>query len=297
MELSDGQRPEPGGTELAVAGSFLHRGHRLVFESYGRGGRVLVYLHGLLLDSGINRTLARSLAGAGFRVVLLDLLGHGSSDRPTHASEYRMDLYADQVLALLDELGLDRVVLGGVSLGANVSLMVAARAPERVAGLVLEMPVLEWAVPSAALMFVPALLALHYAAPVVRVGSFLARLVPRTSSDALNSVLAAASLSPESSAAVLHGILVGPVAPTSEQRSAIAAPTLVLGHKADLLHPFNDASNLVRQMPDCRLVRSRSLLELRLRPERLTNELAVFLETLWAGPSPARTGLERRDAG
>lgn len=284
-----------GGTELEAVGSLVHRGHRLVFESHGRGPRVLVYLHGLLLDSGINRALARSLAGSGFRVVLLDLLGHGGSDKPTHASEYRMDLYADQVLGLLDELGLGRVALGGISLGANVSLMVAARAPERVAGLVLEAPVLENAVPSAALMFVPTLLALHYAAPLVRVARTLARLVPRTTSDALNSVLATASSSPESSSAVLHGILVGPVAPSAEERSAITAPTLVLGHKADLLHPFNDASNLVRAMPDCRLVRSRSLLELRVRPRRLTTEVASFLETLWMGPDQA--GLERRDAG
>ena len=43
--------------------------------------------------------------------------------------------------------GSNRAVVGGVSLGANVSLLVAAQAPERVQGMVLEMPVLEWAVP------------------------------------------------------------------------------------------------------------------------------------------------------
>jgi pimeloyl-ACP methyl ester carboxylesterase len=66
-----------------------------------------------------------------------------------------MDLYAVQVLRLLDELGVDQAVLGGVSLGTNVSLLTAVQAPERVRGLVLEMPVLEWAVPAAAGVFLP----------------------------------------------------------------------------------------------------------------------------------------------
>ena len=58
-------------------------------------------------------------------------------------------------------------MVGGVSLGGNVSLLVAALAPERVQGLVIEMPVLEWAVPAAAITFVPMLLAVHFARPVV----------------------------------------------------------------------------------------------------------------------------------
>ena len=54
-----------------------------------------------------------------------------------------MDLYADQLLCLLDELGVDQVVLGGVSLGTNVSLLATVQAPDRVCGLILQMPVLE----------------------------------------------------------------------------------------------------------------------------------------------------------
>jgi pimeloyl-ACP methyl ester carboxylesterase len=87
--------------------------------------------------------------------VLLDLLGHGGSDKPAHATQHRMDRYARQVVAVLDELGVDRAIVGGVSLGANVSLRVAVQAPERVAALLLEMPVLEWATPAAASLFVP----------------------------------------------------------------------------------------------------------------------------------------------
>ncbi len=77
-------------------------------------------------------------------------------------STYPIDSYADQVITLLDHLGVKKAVVGGISLGANVSLFAAAHYPKRVQALVLEMPVLERAVPAAAMMFVPMVLALHY---------------------------------------------------------------------------------------------------------------------------------------
>src|SRR5262249_61250020 len=117
--------------------------------------RLTVRTPGLLLDAGTNRQRARSLAEQGYRVAPLDLLGHGTSDKPAHATQHRMDRYARQVVALLDELGVERAVIGGISLGANVSLHVAVHAPERVAALLVEMPVVEWATPAAATLFVP----------------------------------------------------------------------------------------------------------------------------------------------
>lgn len=271
--------------ERYTTGSFEHRGHRLVYDDYGQGDRVLVYLHGLLLDAELNRGIAEAMAARGHRVVLLDLLGHGRSDSPTHASEYRIDSYAEQVIALLDHLGVERAALGGLSLGANVSLVAATEHPDRVSGLILEMPVMEWAVPAAALAFVPMLLAAHYGRPLMAVTSAAVRRLPRTPVSALNSLLDAAGMRPEVMSAILHGVLVGPVVPTSEQRGAIVVPALVLAHTNDLIHPFNDARNLVEQLPNGRLVRAHSPLELRLAPDRLTAELSEFLGELW---SPSR---------
>jgi pimeloyl-ACP methyl ester carboxylesterase len=263
--------------------TFRFEDHDLAYEVYGEGERLLVYMHGLLLDAGLNRGIAEALARRGNKVVLLDLLGHGRSDKPTHASAYRIDLYARQVFALLDELGVEQAVLGGVSLGANVSLQAAVLAPERVRGLVIEMPALEWAVPAAAVVFVPLVLALHYATPLARIASGLARMLPRTHFGPLDSLLQAASIPPEQMAAVLHGILVGPTAPTFEERRAIDVPTLVLAHRNDFIHPLNDATNLVRELPNAHLVRARSPLELRLWPGRLTAEMADFLAQAWDG--------------
>lgn len=264
-------------------GSFEHQGSRLGYEIHGSGDRTLVYLHGLLMDSQMNRALAESLAASGVRVVLLDLLGHGRSDKPLHASAYRMDSYADEVVALLDHLEIDRAAIGGVSLGADVSLQVAVRAPERVAGLLIEMPVLERAVPAAALLFTPLLLAMHYASGPAGLVAWLARRIPRTGVGSIDSVLETLSAPPEVVKAVLHGILTGPVAPTVEQRRAIAVPTLVIAHTSDLLHPFSDATHLADLVPQGRLLPARSIFELRVTPGRLTGEIAGFLELVESG--------------
>jgi pimeloyl-ACP methyl ester carboxylesterase len=270
-------------------GKFRHQGYTLGYEVHGEGQRVIVLTNGLLLDAGVNRQLARSLAAHGFRVVLLDLLGHGTSDKPPHATQHRMDRYARQVVALLDELGVRRAVVGGVSLGANVSLHVAVQAPDRVAALLVEMPVLEWATPAAASLFVPLLLAVSFGRGLFGFATALIRRLPQTGIDLLDSFLGTFSMEPEAIAAVLHGILVGPVAPEVEERRAIAAPTLIIGHENDLIHPFSDAENLAQQIPDARLVQARSMFELRLEPGRLTREIVRFLEEACGRQEPARS--------
>ena len=263
--------------------TFAYGQYRVAYEIHGSGGRVLVWLHGLLLDANLSRHLARRLAAQGNRVVLLDLLGHGRSDRPRHAGALRMDLYAEQVLCLLDELGVDQAVLGGVSLGTNVSLLTAVAAPERVRGLVLEMPVLESAVPAAVSVFMPVLILAHYGHRAVRLLSRAARLVPQSGIGALDTFVSAVASDPDETAAVLHGVLIGPIAPTSDQRRAITAPALVLGHRIDLIHSFTDAERLTRQLPNARLIRTRTFAELWVWPGRLTGEISTFLDRVWEG--------------
>jgi len=288
VDVTAEDRPEPGpdGTRHTLA----YGQYQLSYEIYGSGDRVLVWLHGLLLDANLSRGLARRLAAKGNRVVLLDLLGHGRSDKPRHAGPNRMDLYAEQVLCLLDELGADQVVLGGVSLGTNVSLLATVQAPERVRGLVLEMPVLEWAAPAAALVFAPLLLEVHYARAVLRLVSRIASRLPPTGLGPFDSFINAAASDPDEIAAVLHGVLLGPIAPTIDQRQAITAPALILGHGIDLIHSFSDAKRLARQLPDARLIRTRTFAELWVRPARLTGEISEFLDRVWAGSEPRVRG-------
>ncbi|MEE8602037.1 alpha/beta fold hydrolase [Euzebya tangerina] len=271
--------------------SFVHDGYELAYEVYGDGPNVVVYMNGLLLDAGINRGIARRLAQVGNRVVLLDLLGHGRSDRPRRAAAHRIDFYARQSIGLLDHLGIERAVLGGVSLGAMAALSAGAQAPERIEALLLEMPVLETAAPFAALLFTPVLLGMTYGGPVARLGTGLMRALPRTGVDALDSFLDAGSMHPEEISSILHGTLMGALGPTEEERKAMDIPTLIIGHDGDPLHPGDDARRLSRQMPNATMVEAYSIAEMRLRPGRLVDEMIRFLDATWmAGSGVSRAG-------
>jgi pimeloyl-ACP methyl ester carboxylesterase len=105
--------------------------------------------------------------------------------------------------------------------------------------------------------------------------------LPSSGFGPLDSFINAASSDPDEIAAVLHGVLLGPIAPTIEQRRSITAPALVLGHGIDLIHSLSDARNLARQLPDARLIRTHTFAELWVRPARLTAEIADFLDRVW----------------
>ncbi len=152
----------------------------------------------------------------------LDLLGHGRSDQPADPLVYSMTAFAEQVVALLDHLGAEQAVIGGTSLGANVSLETAVLAPERVAGLLLEMPVLDNALEAGIVAFAPLLFAARFVPLTVSAVRWVTRPVPRglvpfwvgIGLDTCNQQAAPM-------AAVVHGIFFGRVAPSSSQRRAI----------------------------------------------------------------------------
>ncbi|MFL6154437.1 MAG: hypothetical protein ACJ72B_18825, partial [Ornithinibacter sp.] len=90
---------------------------------------------------------------------------------------------------------------------------------------------------------------------------------------------------PASVAAVIHGIFFGRVAPQAEQRRAITAPALVVGHPTDPFHPFADAAMLAEEMPNARFEKARGILEWRSHPERLDALAAAFALACWDDPS------------
>jgi len=146
--------------------------------------------------------------------------------------------------------------------------------------------VLESAVPAAALTFVPLLLQVRYAQLPLRLSSRLMSLLPTTGIGPLDSLLGILKSDPREVSAVLHGMLMGPLAPTVEQREAITAPALVLGHGGDFVHSFPDAKRLASQLPYARLIRTRTFAELWVCPGRLTNEIARFLDRVWESNEP-----------
>src|SRR3954471_2370614 len=222
-------------------GSFTLDGQRLAYTVHGQGPRLTILLHGLLFSQYMHEALARSLAERGHRVVTLDPLGHGESDRPRDMWRYSMPQFGEQVIALLDHLEIEQAVLGGTSLGANITLEAAVRAPERMKGLIVEMPVLDNALLGCALAFTPLLVALTFGAPITRLIGKGARLVPRGTSNLVDVGLDWLSQDPGPSAAVLQGIFFGRAAPPRSERSTIDTKALVIGHPRDPVHPFSDS--------------------------------------------------------
>lgn len=269
----------------AVTRSFDVDGHRLVYDEYGSGTRTVVLVHGLLLSRRMHAPLASALAARGNRVLCLDLLGHGDSDRPPDMWRYSMPTFAEQALALLDEAGAEQAVMAGTSLGANVSLELAILAPGRLRGMVVEMPVLDNALLACALAFTPLLVGLTFGAPVARLLARGAAAIPRGGNHLADIVLDAIAQDPKPSSAVLQGLFFGRVAPPREERRAIETPALVIGHGRDPVHPFSDSDMLVSELPNGRLLQAESIIELRVAPERLTDEIAGFVDSCWQQPA------------
>jgi pimeloyl-ACP methyl ester carboxylesterase len=271
-------------------GSFRHNGRRIAYADWGDGQQVLVLVHGLLMNRHMYDNLAPEMAGRGFRVITVDLLGHGASDKPTDMRAYSMSSFADQVAALIDHLELDRPVVGGTSLGANTALEMAARHPRVARGLLIEMPVLDNALVAAGAVFLPILITLRIGKPMLRGLATVTNRIPRTNF-LVDIMLDWTRRPPEASEAVLEGLLFGRTAPPREERELITVPALVIGHPADPLHPFTDSDMLAEELPRARLVNAESIFEWRMRPGRLDNELADFLAEVYAAePASSAAG-------
>lgn len=261
---------------------FTYGGQRLAYTVHGEGPRVTVLTPGLLLSQKMQTPLARNLARRGNRVVTFDPLGHGASDRPRQMWRYSISEFAKQEVALLDHLDVEEAVVGGTSLGANVSLEIAATAPERLRGMIVEMPVLDNAIPACGAAFTPLLFALTFGEPVMKVLAQVARAVPRDRVPfGLELGLDWIGQDPGPSGAVLQGILFGRTAPDHATRKTLETPALVIGHPRDPVHPFSDADMLAAELPNAKLIDANSIVELRLKPKRLTAKIADFLDDVW----------------
>jgi pimeloyl-ACP methyl ester carboxylesterase len=98
-------------------------------------GTPLVLLHAFPLDGRMWAPQVEALAGS-YQVIVPDLRGFGTA-REQAVEEAGMDLLADDVARLLDDRGVDRVILGGLSMGGYVALAFVRRHPDRLGGLLL----------------------------------------------------------------------------------------------------------------------------------------------------------------
>jgi pimeloyl-ACP methyl ester carboxylesterase len=106
----------------------------LYAESWGSGDPVVVLCHGFGGSARNFRPQARAFSSS-CRVVLYDARGHARSDAPPAPEAYDPERLVDDLERVLDVAGVERAVLGGLSMGTGVALRFALRRPERVRGL------------------------------------------------------------------------------------------------------------------------------------------------------------------
>jgi pimeloyl-ACP methyl ester carboxylesterase len=109
---------------------------QLFARDYGGDGPPLLLMHGLTRNSADFEPLAKHLAG-GYRLIVPDQRGRGLSAYDPESANYRPNVYARDMFALLDGLGIARAALIGTSMGGLMAMIMGAVAPERVPAIVL----------------------------------------------------------------------------------------------------------------------------------------------------------------
>lgn len=125
----DGAAPLPAADGQ---GYVKNEGAQIWYTSYGAGPAVIL-LHGGYGHGGNWGYQVPALTQNGYRAILIDSRGHGRSTRDEQPFSY--ELMASDVLAVMDSLNLEKAALIGWSDGACTALILAAQAPERVAGV------------------------------------------------------------------------------------------------------------------------------------------------------------------
>jgi len=224
-------------------------------------GLPFVFQHGIGGD--VRQPTGLFRAPDGVRLLSFDARGHGATVPMCDPSTLRFDTLGDDLVALLDYLGVPRAVMGGISMGAATALNVAVRYPARVAGLVLSRPA-----------WLDGPMADDVVAQFDRVAGLLREPSSETADTPLARLerdptfVALSERSPDTAASMRTQILDAravdavarlerlprdrPISHLDALRS-IRVPTLVLAQHRDQLHPFELASTLVRAIPGARL--------------------------------------------
>ena len=177
-----------------------------------------------------------------------------------------MQAFGEQVVALLDHLGVDEAVIAGTSLGANTALEVLSLAPERIRGMVIEMPVLDNAILGARGAFLPFMLAMH----VRRAGAARRERRREPHADlarpAIDMLMDLPARPAGSSLAVLQRPVLRPHRPADRGAPHDRGAGARRRPPNDPIHPLTDSDELARELPNARLVAAESIVEMRVRP-------------------------------
>ena len=231
-------------------------GLRLAYADAGpAAGAPFVFQHGL----GGDAAQPAAQAPADVRLITLECRGHGAS--PLGPEEgLGFEPFACDLEALLDRLALERVVLGGISMGAGVALALAHRRPERVRALVLVRPAwVDRRRPRNLRVYAEIAALLREHGPRASRDLFVARSEEYRRVQAVSPAAAASLVGqferPHARArvAVLERLPADRPLGPGDGWSALTMPALVVGARRDPVHPFESAVALCARLPGARL--------------------------------------------
>jgi pimeloyl-ACP methyl ester carboxylesterase len=223
----------------------------LVVHDHGSGMPVF-FQHGL---GGGEAQVAQVFPdGGGWRRITTECRGHGASTLGT-ARPFSIAMFAGDIIAVADQLGIDRFVAGGISMGAAIALHLAKACPERVAGLVLVRPA--WAFEPAPENMQPVREVaelikshpLHEARTTFEQSKTATRLRVEAP-DNLASLLGYFDRTDISTFAdVLADIAADGTGVSEDDAASFEMPTLVIGNRMDAVHPLATAEILANAIP------------------------------------------------
>jgi pimeloyl-ACP methyl ester carboxylesterase len=208
----------------------------------------------------------QALAAAA-RIVRYDARGHGQSEATLDPADYCWPELARDLLALVDTLGAERPVLGGLSMGCATALEAAAAAPDRIAGLVLVAPPTAWRTrPRQARVYrvLASVIGCVGLGPF-RLAASLGRLAPGPDYLAALKASVVDTLGRADRRAVIAALRGAAASdlPAPQALRAVDAPALVLAWRGDPAHPLSTAERLVELLPGAELHVAASLDEIR----------------------------------
>jgi pimeloyl-ACP methyl ester carboxylesterase len=250
------------------------RGVRLYFEEHG-SGPCLIAVHGLLGSVATATAMnAAKLAENGLRVIAYDARGHGFSEYSKQPEDYSWLALSEDLLSLLNALGIERAAICGTSMGAGVALMLALTQPARVDRLVLRSPppfgedILTALRRMGSLAWMCRYLGVPLTARVVG-------LLPRNSEQArMIRAQRRSALLP-----AIRGLLFDGAPIPTERLPEIRVPTLILSHRGDAMHPLRSGELLHARIPGASLHVAASSEHWKRNPDAFCEFVAAFVKS------------------
>lgn len=237
--------------------TFSHDGLKFNYRDSGGAGRPLIFQHGLGGD--VHQPFSVFIPPANVRLLAFDARAHGQTTPVGPLEKLCFATFGEDLRAFLDHLGLEKVVLGGISMGAALALHFTLRWPERVEALILSRPAwleapYSWNVRMFSL--IASLLRDHGAKEGLerfqQTPEYLDALArwPDVATSFTNQFLAERA---EETARKLERIINDSPHPDRSAWARLKIPTLVLGNRQDPIHPYEFAEELARSIPGAEL--------------------------------------------